>query len=121
MKKFGILILFACITLSTQAQNKQWTLKECVQHALENNISVKQSELNLEVTEADRLSAVGNFIPSLNLSGSVSENTGLSFNPVTNNAQTTTFLSVTGRINVGYTLFDGLRNVRQLQRAVQFR
>ena len=117
MKKFGILILFACITLSTQAQNKQWTLKECVQHALENNISVKQSELNLEVTEADRLSAVGNFIPSLNLSGSVSENTGLSFNPVTNNAQTTTFLSVTGRINVGYTLFDGLRNVRQLQRA----
>jgi outer membrane protein len=40
----------------------------------------------------------------------------LSFNPVTNNAQTTTFLSVSGRVNVGYTLF-GFENVRQLQQA----
>ena len=110
-------MVLLCVAIATQAQDKKWTLAACVQHALENNISVKQSELNLEVTEADRLSAMGNFLPSLNLSGSVSENTGLSFNPVTNNAQTTTFLSATGRINVGYTLFDGLRNVRQVQRA----
>jgi outer membrane protein len=41
----------------------------------------------------------------------------LSFNPLTNNAQTTTFLSVNGSVNVGYTLFDGLRNYRRVQRA----
>ena len=117
MKKFGILLILACLGLTGRAQDKKWTLKECVQHALENNISIKQSELDLEVTEADKLAATGNFMPSLNLNGSISENTGLSFNPVTNNAQTTTFLSVTGRINVGYTLFDGLRNIRQMQRA----
>lgn len=117
MKKLGVLVLLACMTVSVQAQEKQWTLRECVQHALDNNISIKQSELDLEATDADKLAAIGNFIPSLNLSGSLSENTGLSFNPVTNNAQTTTFLSATGRINVGYTLFDGLRNIRQVQRA----
>ena len=61
--------------------------------------------------------AVYNLMPSLSASTSLSENTGLSFNPVTNNAQTTTFLSATGRINVGYTVFNGLRNFRQLQRA----
>ncbi|AZQ43314.1 TolC family protein [Nonlabens ponticola] len=99
------------------ATQKKWTLRECVEYALENNISIKQSELNLEAVEADKLSALGNMLPSLNASSSISENTGLSFNPVTNNAQTTTFLSVTGRINVGYNLFDGLRNIRQLQRA----
>ena len=63
------------------------------------------------------MSATGAFLPSLNFSTSASENTGLSFNPLTNNAQTTTFLSVNGSVNVGYTLFDGLRNYRRVQRA----
>jgi len=117
MKRLTFIIIVLFLGISTQAQNKKWTLKECVQHALENNISIKQSELDLKVTEADKLSAVGNFLPSLNAGASLSENTGLSFNPVTNNAQTTTFLSATGNINVGYTLFDGLQNIRQVQRA----
>ncbi|MBV7269772.1 TolC family protein [Winogradskyella luteola] len=116
MKKSIIVIVFL-LGIFAQAQNKKWTLKECVQYALENNISVKQSELDLELAEVEKLTAKGNFIPSLSAGAGVSENTGLSFNPVTNNAQTTTFLSASGSINVGYTLFDGLRNIRQLQRA----
>lgn len=116
MKK-PIIIILLLIGFNSIAQEKKWTLRECVDYALENNISVQQSELDLETAELDRMTAVGNFVPSINASSGVSENTGLSFNPVTNNAQTTTFLSVTGRINVGYTLFDGLRNIRTLQRA----
>ncbi len=117
MKKALLFCIMAILALTTYGQDKKWTLQECVQYALENNITVQQTELDLENADIDRLVAEGNFIPSLNASSSISENTGLSFNPVTNNPQTTTFLSVTGRINVGYTLFDGLRNVRQLQRA----
>ena len=116
MKKSTIIILLL-FGIFTQAQTKKWTLKECVQYALENNISVKQSELDIELAELEKLTAKGNFIPSINAGAGVSENTGLSFNPVTNNAQTTTFLSASGNINVGYTLFDGLRNFRRLQRA----
>ena len=108
------ILSFAFAKAQTQ---KQWTLQECVQYALDNNISIQQSELDLKAVDADRLSAIGNLMPSLSASTSLSENTGLSFNPVTNNAQTTTFLSATGRINVGYTVFNGLRNFRQLQRA----
>lgn len=116
MKKIvSIIIVF--ITIHSQAQNKKWTLIECVQYALENNISVKQSELDVESADIDKLTAIGNFLPSMSASSGISENTGLSFNPVTNNAQTTTFLSVSGRLNVGYTIFDGLRNIRTIQRA----
>ncbi len=100
-----------------QAQEKKWTLQECVQHALENNISIKQSELNVQLTDVDKLEAIGNFLPTLNATGSISSNTGLSLNPTTNNLQNTTLTSASGRVNVGLTLFDGLRNVRQLQRA----
>ncbi len=116
MKKI-VSIFIVLITMSSQAQNKKWTLIECVQYALENNISVKQSELDIEIADIEQLTATGNFMPSLSASSNLGENTGLSFNPVTNNAQTTTFLSASGRINVGYTLFDGLRNIRSLQRA----
>lgn len=100
-----------------QSQEKKWTLKECVEYALEHNISIKQSELNLAAVDADKLAALGNFMPTLNAGSNVSENTGLSFNPTTNQPETVTFLSATGNINIGYTLFDGLRNIRQAQRA----
>ncbi|NND87777.1 MAG: TolC family protein [Flavobacteriaceae bacterium] len=110
-------ISFLLLAISATHAQKKWTLVECVQYALENNISVQQSELDVELSEIDKLTATGNFLPSINANAGVSENTGLSFNPVTNNAQTTTFLSVTGGATVGYTLFDGLRNIRQLQRA----
>lgn len=116
MKK-SFLILFAFVAIASQAQQKKWTLKECVAHALENNISVKQSQLDVELADIENLQAIGNFLPSVNASANVSENTGLGFNPLTNNAQTTTFLSASGRVSLGYTLFDGLRNFKEIQRA----
>jgi outer membrane protein len=116
MKK-SIIIIILLLGVFAQSQNKKWTLKECVLYALENNISIKQSELNLEATDADRLAALGNFLPSFNAGASLAENTGLSFNPTTNQPETVTFLSASGNVNVGYTLFDGLRNIRQAQRA----
>jgi len=117
MKKSVILFLILSAGFSAIAQNKAYTLSECIAIALEKNISIKQGELDLEAVEIDKLTAIGNFLPSVSASLGASQNTGLSFDPVTNNAQTTTFLSATGRLNVGYTLFDGLRNIRQVQRA----
>lgn len=115
MKK-SIIIAVLLLGVFAQAQ-KKWTLKECVEHALENNINIKQSELDLQNAEIEKLTALGNFLPSLNAGAGVNENTGLSFNPVTNQPETQTFLSANSSINAGYTLFDGLRNYRQAQRA----
>lgn len=115
MKKL-IIISILLITFTSLGQ-KKWTLKECVEYALENNISIKQSELDLEATDAEQLSALGNFLPTFSAGINVSKNTGLSFNPTTNQPETVTFLSSNGSVNAGYTLFDGLRNVRQSQRA----
>ena len=115
MKK-SIIIALLLFGVFAQAQ-KKWTLKECVEHALENNISIKQSELDLKAVDIEDLTALGNFIPTLNGSAGVSESVGLGFNPATNQPETVKFLSANGSINAGYTVFDGLRNVRQIQRA----
>lgn len=117
MKKSIILFLFLISSQIFFSQGKVWTLEECIAHALENNISVKQSELDLENASIDRLEAVGNFLPTLNANASGSKSTGLSLDPTTNQLVNTTFGSASGAVNVGLTLFDGLRNVRQLQRA----
>lgn len=117
MRKAILFCITTLIGLTVYGQDKKWTLQECVQYALDNNITILQSEIGLLNAQIDKSDAEGNFVPSINARASVSENTGLSFNPVTNLPQTVTTLNATGGINFGYTLFDGLRNIRQLQRA----
>jgi outer membrane protein len=40
-----------------RAQQKKWTLEECVAYALENNISIQQSELDLKVSDVLKMEA----------------------------------------------------------------
>ena len=58
--------MFVLLAVQLQAQEKKWTLQACVSYALENNISVKQSELDLKTSEYNKKDAIGNFLPSLN-------------------------------------------------------
>ncbi len=116
-----IKISIICFTLlgifAAQAQEKKWTLRECVEYALENNITIKQSVLNLEASEIDKSDAIGNFLPSLNAQAGNNWRSGLATNPITNINSNQTFRSSNYGVNIGITLFDGLRNLRQLQRA----
>ncbi len=117
MKKLFLAVFVLLYSLGSQAQEKKWTLQEAVAHALENNISIKQSELDVELAEIDRLDAIGNFIPSINAQASYANSTGLSINPTTNQFENIRFTSFSGSATTALTLFDGLRNVRALQRA----
>ena len=59
--------LFVCSLISF-GQQKTWTLQESVNHALENNITVKQGENTLLINNEDIIAAKGQFLPSLNAS-----------------------------------------------------
>ena len=43
--KLSTLLLFLVITVAS-AQSKKWSLQECVEYAVENNITVAQFELD---------------------------------------------------------------------------
>ena len=60
MKKF-LFVLISCYSIVAVAQDKKWTLRECVEYALENNISVKQGQNTLLSNEQDIKSSTGNF------------------------------------------------------------
>ncbi|MCZ6595328.1 MAG: TolC family protein [Bacteroidetes bacterium] len=117
MKKIGIIVVILCLGFSTQAQNKKWTLKECVEYALANNISVKQSELDLESSDIDKSDAFGNYLPSLNVSASNFWNTGLTQDVTTGILRNQTSRNSSYSITMGVSIFRGLRNLRSVQRA----
>lgn len=72
MKKSMILIFLALSQMQGAAQHKEWTLRECINHALEHNITIKQSALNVEQKEIDLNTAQGRRLPGVNASGSES-------------------------------------------------
>lgn len=117
MKKTIITFFTLILTVSLSAQNKKWTLEECVEYALKNNISIKQSELDVEIADIAKRDAFGNYLPSLNASASNAWNTGLTQNVTTGILQTQTTRNSSYSVTAGINIFNGLRNLRASQRA----
>ncbi len=99
------------------AQQKKWTLEECVLYAVENNITVAQFELDLENSEIDKSDALGNYLPTLDANTTFASNTGFSINPTNNRPTTSTQNNLNGAINTRVNLFNGLRNKHIMNRA----
>ncbi|MGI9532289.1 TolC family protein [Lutimonas sp.] len=116
------LILFFSFILSVQSQEinpdiKKWTLRECVDYAIENNISVKQSENNIALAEVDKRAAIGNFIPNLNFNSSAAWNSGLTTDVTTGVLINQTTQTTSGGLSSGVAIYRGLRNQNELRRA----
>ncbi|MCI9846815.1 TolC family protein [Flavobacterium pectinovorum] len=103
--------------LSGNAQSKKWTLEECVRYAMDNNISIKQSELDIANSNIDKKIAVGSYLPSINGSASHSWNIGLNQNITTGllENQTTQYSSL--GINAGVDIYKGLQNQNNYRKA----
>ena len=73
MKRFFTsLALVVGIAAVAQAQERVWTLSQCIDHALENNLSIKQGGLNVEQREVALNTAVNSRLPGV--SGSAGQN-----------------------------------------------
>jgi len=116
MKKL-IIFLFIIAGLSANSQVKKWTLKECVDYAIENNISIKQAELDLDQSELNKNDAVGSFLPNLNARASQSWNNGLAQNPVTFDAVTSTTQNLSGGISSSIDLYTGLTRLNEFHKS----
>ena len=116
MKYKLTLLLIIGALFAMNGQMKKWTLEECVTYAVDNNLTVEQFELDLENATIDKSDAIGNLLPSLNGDARLTENLGLSFNP-TSQEPVNTQLNFTGNVTSVLNIFDGLRNIKQLQRA----
>ncbi len=116
MKKLMLIALFTMSSLSVFAQQEPWTLEQCVNYALENNISIQRNQLDVESAAVQTKAAKGNFLPNLN--AGVNQSFSFGLNPGSSGLATQNNRSNTG-FNIGSstTLFNGFRNSSEYKKA----
>ncbi|KDN56848.1 TolC family protein [Flavobacterium seoulense] len=114
-KYFSLLLL--TVGFYSSGQTKQWTLEECVRYALENNISIRQSDLDAQTARIDKKDAFGNFLPSASASASHSWNIGLNQDITTGLLQNQTIQFTSAGASVGIDIYKGLQNLNTLRKA----
>lgn len=109
----SFILLFAW---SSKAQNKDstsengaWSLKQCIDYALANSLTVQRSTYNVETAEVNLKQAKANVLPNLNGSASYGYNWGRSVNPVTNQFTTQEINYLSPSLSSSVTIFNGFR------------
>ncbi|MBP5501875.1 MAG: TolC family protein [Bacteroidales bacterium] len=107
MKKY-LAIFSLVLTVSSASAQHEWTLQECTNYAVENNIQIKKSEQSLESQEIRLNSSQNAYLPEVSASASqnFSFGRGLTANNTYSNTNTrTTSFSV----GASMTLFNGFQ------------
>jgi len=119
MKNLKISGLLVILFMSFQSfgQQKKWTLEECVDYAIKNNISIKQTSLDNQTSKISKSDAIGNFLPTVNGQASHSWNIGLNQNITTGLLENQTTQFTSAGLNVNVDIYKGLQNQNQLRKA----
>lgn len=113
----SLLLLVLFVGSLAQAQTKKWTIEECVAYALENNISIKLTDLDSQLAEIDKKSARGSFLPSINGTASHSWNIGLNTNITTGLLENETTQFTSAGLSAGINIYNGLQLQNRFRRA----
>ena len=96
----------ACfVTIIASAQEK-WDIRRCVDHALKNNISVRQADLQARFSELSLKQNKVSQLPTLNFNSSVGYRLGRSENPTTGVLEDNNFLNFGMQAQSQVTLFN---------------
>ena len=122
MKK-TIFALAAMMSLVTASAQKQWTLEDCIQYAIENNITLRQSQLDKQTATETRKQSQAALLPSL----SASTNQSVGYRPWTDQGTVTvtngqvdtkaekTYYNGSYGINASWTVWNGNQNHNQVK------
>jgi outer membrane protein len=109
-------VALPCIAYAQEAPTgKAWTLQECIDYALKNNITVKQNELNAELSQQNLVQSQANVLPSVNGNISHNYNFGRTIDPFTNQFATDRVLSQNFSLSSNVTIFSGLQQYNTIQ------
>lgn len=102
--------------LFSQDKTHPWTLQQCIEYALKNNIHIKQNILNERLAEATLLQSKAQMMPDLNGSISNSYNNGRKVDPFTNQFVTGDWnQSQNFSISSSVTLFGGFQTLNSIK------
>jgi outer membrane protein len=107
-------LLLSCIVILTawaaHAQDKKvWTLQECIDYALQNNLNVKRSLLTVETSDINLEQSKMQMLPTVNGGAQYGNNWGRNIDPTTNLFITQRISSFNLNGNASLLLFNGFR------------
>ncbi len=115
------LVPFALFSLLLFSQNtfaqKKWTVRECIEHALNNNLQLKLANLTVNLQETSLKQAQFNRLPSLNGQMSHSYNYGRSIDPFTNQFINQAVQSNVFGASADLTIFNGFSLTNSIKQA----
>ena len=117
MKRIILIAAALALTSAASGQQKKWTLRECIDYAVENNIEIRQTALGVENAEIELNTALNSRLPNLNAGlgqnfsfGRTSVDTG-GDTPEYRNTQTS---NSSMSLQAGMPLFQGFRIKNQI-------
>jgi len=113
MRIFTIALIFFVNILNAQ---EQWSLEDCISYALQNNIQIKQQELNTRIQKNQLKQSKINLAPNLN--GSLSRNVsyGRTVDQYTNQFTNERTINDNYSINSQVTLFNGFQKINTIKK-----
>jgi len=108
-----ILLIILCFQ-EICAQVKKWTLEDCINYAVANNIGLQRQKLQSESAQTNLLKSKLDILPTLNFGSDANVGFGRSINPVTNLITFKQNLSNSYSLNSSLDLFNGFTTLNTI-------
>lgn len=115
MRKYIILILGIAISAACVQAQEKWSLRQCVDYAIDNNIELKQQTLNVQNSEIELSTSKNSRLPDLNASANQSFNFGQSLDYKTNTYTSNNASGTNFSISSSIPVFTGFRIPNQIK------
>lgn len=116
MKRTAYILLLGLLGGTVTAQER-WSVDRCMRYAADHSHAVRQQVAALDDSRADRMEAVGAFLPGVEGTVGVQYNFGRAIDPETNAyTNVNTFYNSYG-LSASIPVFDGFRRYHELRRA----
>ncbi len=99
-------LAFCLLIFSRSFSQEKWDLRRCVEYALQNNISVKQADLQVRFAELDLQQSKLSMYPFMNLGGNLGYSSGRNQDPTSFSLITTGYLSNSYSLQANVNLFN---------------
>lgn len=107
IRNLVILLLITGFAESSAQELKKWTLQDCINYAVENNLGLQRQMLQTESAQTDLIKSRMDMLPSLNIGSNAQMGFGRSIDPVTNLITFEQNISNSYSINTAFKLFTG--------------
>ncbi|NNC94776.1 MAG: TolC family protein [Chitinophagales bacterium] len=115
--RYIIFVFFISFSFTSQAQDQLWTLQRCIQHAFNNNLTIKQSELTKQIYDNNYTESKLSLLPTVSADASQNFSFGNSVDPTTFEFVKVNTNSNSFGLTASVPLFTGLQQINGIRKS----